>query len=398
MMQLSGKKSRATLKIAIDAVGIRGHGGAAVLCELLLWLPKVRPDWEWYVFILSRNLREFDDPAVSDKVTFEHMDSGNKGVSRLLWVNYSLPKRLEKIKADVLFSFANMAPSRPRIPQIVYCHQANAFLPKGLPIYAILKRARWWFMRHQILRSTRASHAVIVQTESMRQTIAKVAPRLREHIQVIPCGYRTPSGNPIVRPEKASLIVNASRPRLIYVSHPSEHKNHVTLVRALPDIVAAIPSACLLLTLAKERTDQYDYYVKMLQAEAVSLGVEKHIVWLGDITSDEVEFALRSSDLSVFPSLSESFGLGLVESMAAGCPVAASNMPYAHDVAGDAAEYFDPTSPKSLSVSILKVLTSTGCLGDLRDRGLQKSGLYRYDGIAETMALLFEKTRTQGGL
>jgi glycosyltransferase involved in cell wall biosynthesis len=162
--------------------------------------------------------------------------------------------------------------------------------------------------------------------------------------------------------------------------------------------VAAIPSACLLLTLAKERTDQYDYYVKMLQAEAVSLGVEKHIVWLGDITSDEVEFALRSSDLSVFPSLSESFGLGLVESMAAGCPVAASNMPYAHDVAGDAAEYFDPTSPKSLSVSILKVLTSTGCLGDLRDRGLQKSGLYRYDGIAETMALLFEKTRTQGGL
>ena len=386
------------MKIAIDAVGIRGHGGAAVLCELLLWLPIVRHDWEWHVFLFSRNFREFDNPSVSKKITFEHTDCGNSGISRLLWVNHILPKRLQEIKADVLFSFANIAPSWPRIPQVVYCHQANAFLPKGLPIYAILKRARWWFMRHQILRSAYASHAIIVQTESMRQTIVKIAPHLQERIQVIPCGYRTLSGNPIVRPEKKSLIDNASRPRLIYVSHPSEHKNHITLVRALPDVVDTIPSACLLLTLAKERADQYDYYVKMLQAEAVSLGVAKHIVWLGDINSDEVEFALRSSDLSVFPSLSESFGLGLVESMAAGCPVAASNMSYAHDVAGDSAEYFDPISPRSLSARILKVLTSTGRLGDLHDRGLRKSELYRYDGIAEKMAMLLEKIRSQGGL
>lgn len=120
------------MKIAIDAVGIRGHGGAAVLCELMLWLPIVRPEWEWHVFIFNRNLREFDDPAVSDKVTFKHTDSGNKGISRLLWVNYILPKRLEEIKADVLFSFANMAPSRPRIPQVVYCHQAYAFFSDAL--------------------------------------------------------------------------------------------------------------------------------------------------------------------------------------------------------------------------------------------------------------------------
>ncbi len=384
------------MKVAIDAVGIRGHGGAAVLCELLLWLPIVRPDWEWHVFLFSRNLREFDDPSVSDKVTLERTDCGNSGISRLWWVNHVLPKRLNEIKADVLFSFANMAPSRPLIPQVVYCHQANAFLPKGLPIYAILKRARWWFMRHQILRSAYASGAIIVQTDSMRQTMAMIAPRLQERIQVIPSGYRTPSGKPIVRPEKESLINNAARPRLIYVSHPSEHKNHLTLVRALPDVVDAIPSACLLLTLAKERADKYDYYVKKLQSEADSLGVSRHIVWLGDITSDEVAFALRSSDLSVFPSLSESFGLGLVESMAAGCPVVASNMSYAHDVTGDSAEYFDPVSPKSLSASILKVLTSSGRLGDLRDRGLRKSGLYCYDGIAETMAKLLEKTRTQG--
>ena len=386
------------MKIAIDAVGIRGYGGAAILCELLHWLPIVRPDWDWHVFILKRNLREFDDPLASGRVTLEHTGDGNSGIARLRWVNDILPKRLNNIKADVLFSFANIAPACPVIPQVVFCHQANAFLPKGLPVYAILRRARWWFMRRQILRSAVASQAMIVQTESMRQSIVKAVPFLEERIRVIPSGYRTPSGNPIVRPEKKSLIDQASRPRLIYVSYPSEHKNHLTLVRAMPDIVAAIPSACLFLTLAKERADKYDYYVKMLQAEAELLGVSKRIVWLGDLTSAEVGYALHSSDLSVFPSLSESFGLGLVESMAAGCPVAASNMSYAHDIAGDAAEYFDPKSPESLSVSVVHVLTSSGCLGILRDRGLRRSELYRYDGIAESLAVLFEKTRKQVSL
>jgi hypothetical protein len=58
--------------VAIDAVGIRGHGGASVLTELLHWLPIVRPAWKWQVFLFDRDLREFDDPAVEGNVSFEH--------------------------------------------------------------------------------------------------------------------------------------------------------------------------------------------------------------------------------------------------------------------------------------------------------------------------------------
>ncbi|MGO8823332.1 MAG: hypothetical protein ACLQO6_19190, partial [Desulfomonilaceae bacterium] len=68
--------------VAIDAVGIRGHGAAAVLCELLQWLPKVRPEWRWHVFMFERPLREFDDPIVVNSVTIEQTHHGDGGLGR----------------------------------------------------------------------------------------------------------------------------------------------------------------------------------------------------------------------------------------------------------------------------------------------------------------------------
>ena len=58
----------------------------------------------------------------------------------------------------------------------------------------------------------------------------------------------------------------------------------------------------------------------------------------------------------VFPSLAESFGLPLVEAMAAGCPVAAADRPYAREVAGPAAVYFDPLDPRALAECVIGVL------------------------------------------
>jgi glycosyltransferase involved in cell wall biosynthesis len=380
------------MKIAIDAVGIRGHGGAAVLCELLLWLPKVRPDWEWHVFTFNRKLREFDDPAVSEKVTFEHTACGNSGILRLWWVSHILPKRLHEVKADVLFSFANMAPSRPRLPQVVYCHQAYAFFSDALSKQPLFQRLRLLVMRYQILRGARVSRAMIVQTDVMCQRILELEPSLSGRIQVIPSGYRTPLETLIIRPEKKALIDNASQPRLTYVSHPGRSKNHLALVRAMPAILKKFPSVSLLLTLDKQRSTQtlYDLLVTEILQEAEALGVSKNIVWLGVLNSDEVTYALQSSDLMVFPSLAESFGLGLVEAMAAGCPIAVSDLTYAHDVCGDAAVYFSP-SPESIAETVVNTCSDQAVLLRLRNCGAERKACFSYQKIAEDLACVLEK-------
>ena len=380
------------MRIVIDAVGIRGHGGAAILCELLRWLPIARPVWEWHVFLFDRSLREFDDPAVSEQIMLEKTRLGNGAFARLTWVNRHLPARLKLIEADLLFSFANIAPACPSIPQAVFCHQSNAFFGEGIPISALYKRARLRFMRSQILRGARASQAMIVQTEAMRERIMEMEPSLCGRIRVIPSGYRTSSENPYIRSEKKALIDSAERPRLIYVSHPSEHKNHLALVRAMPRILQAFPSANLLLTLEKHQSSNRRYmsFVGKIQSEAELLDISRRLVWLGLLNPDEVEYALRSSDLTVFPSLTESFGLGLVESMAAECPVAAADLSYAHDVCGEAAVYFDPNDSESIAKTVTAVCRDKGTLEQLRSLGAERKNRFSYQRIVEETARVLE--------
>jgi len=372
-------------KVAIDAVGIRGHGGAAVLSELLRWLPQVRPDWNWHVFLFERDLREFDDPPVSESVTIEHVRKGDSGIGRLYWVNHALKKRIAAIKPSACLSLVNIGPNKPLTPHVVFVHQPNAFFSTGLPKGALFKRMRLLFMRHQILKGAVASRAVIVQTDAMREQMIRNAPSLREQIHVIPSGYRTKEARPDIRNEKKVIIDNTSRPRLIYVTHPSEHKNHDALIRAMPQILQHFPTAQLLLTLEKDDmpNSRYKMFIEEISAAAQALNVNSSLVWLGILKPDEVTYALENSDLMVFPSLAESFGLGLVEAMAAGCPVAASDLTYAHDVAGDAAVYFDPHNPQSIATVVTKILSDKSLRLAVGEEGFNRKNNYSYQVIAD---------------
>ena len=386
------------MRVAIDAVGIRGHGGAAVLCELLHWLPTVRPEWKWHIFLFDRHLREFDDPGVESRVTLEAIKMGNWHIGRLLWVNRHLPARINAIGVDVLLSFANIAPLRACTPQVVFCHQSNAFFCEGIPLSALRKRARLRFMRNIILRGGLASDAMLVQTDAMRQRILSIEPSLNDRIHVVPSGYRTPHGKRCIRAEKKILIDTAERPRLIYVSHPSEHKNHINLVRAIPRIINTFPSASLLLTLEKNKTQnrRYNYFIDEIELEATRYGVSKHVVWLGILNPGEVDYALRNSDLTVFPSQAESFGLGLAESMAAGCPIAASDRLYAHDVCGEAAVYFNPSCPESIAHAVLETLNNGSLLQKLVNKATERKSQFSYEFIAERIAAILWKSAHVG--
>ena len=382
--------------IVIDAVGIRGHGGAAILCELLHWLPIVRPEWKWHVILFERELREFDDPPIDNNVTIEHTRLGNSGWRRIKWLRWQLKERVQGIGADALFAFANMGSDKPCIPQVLYVQQTNAFVKQGIATHTFIQGLKYWLIRQQILRGAKASHAVIVQTEAMRQCMLSFASDLGGRIQVIPSGYRSPSRVLILRPEKKFLIDGTIRPRLIYVSHPSYHKNHMTLVRAMPCILKRFPTANLLLTLEKDRSSFPPSYrkfvplIKSLRKEAERLSVSQRLVWLGILDQGEVEYALRSSDLMVFPSLTESFGLGLVESMMAKCPVAAADLPYAHDVCGDAAVYFNPNDSESIANTVIAVCRDEATLGRLRSTGAERKSRFSYQRIAEEIACVLE--------
>ena len=379
--------------IAIDAVGIREGGAVAVLAELLTWLPRVRPDWRWHVFLFERHLRDFDNPPVSAKVVLETTGHGHRGLGRIRWVERLLPRRLRETGADLVFSFANLGSSQPSVPQVVYCQQRLVLFHEAHAEYPLLERLRLRVQSFFARRGARASAGVIVQTEGMRARFVQVEPNLKGKIHVIPCGYRTPPATPVIRSKKKRLIDDCGRPRLIYVSILRHHKNHLRLIRGFAEVLKACPQARLMLTVDEHAAPYPEVASLLREARALvqELGLAQFVVWLGQLTADEVTYALSQSDLMVFPSLAESFGLPLVEAMAAGCPIAAADLPYAHDVAGSAAAYLDATAAHSLGEGIVALLHEPQRLEQLRRDGHALSKNFSYERIAEEIAKVFDE-------
>ena len=95
---------------------------------------------------------------------------------------------------------------------------------------------------------------------------------------------------------------------------------------------------------------------------------------------------LSGAEALVYPSLYEGFGLPVLEAMACGTPVVASNRPALPEVAGDSALLVDPEDPHQLAQAIERVLSDERLRRVLRQRGLERAARFSWDETARRTA------------
>ncbi len=121
---------------------------------------------------------------------------------------------------------------------------------------------------------------------------------------------------------------------------------------------------------------------------------DPRIEWLGRIPDDELARRWRAASVYCAPSLSgESFGVVLLESMAAGAPVVASNIDGYRLVARDGIDslLFPAGDAEALAKSLNKVLTEPDLAGGLRDEGTKRANAYSFDALAKLYAQRYER-------
>lgn len=130
-------------------------------------------------------------------------------------------------------------------------------------------------------------------------------------------------------------------------------KGQKTLVKALAEVVKAIPAVKLLMI-----GDGPDKMELMRLSE--DLGVSGNIVWLGQQDQAEVYKLYGVMDIVVVPSLFEGFGLVAAEAMAAGLPVIASNVDGVAEVVkdGETGALFPVGNWQALAESLIHLLNN----------------------------------------
>jgi glycosyltransferase involved in cell wall biosynthesis len=236
--------------------------------------------------------------------------------------------------------------------QIMTLNNAHQVYPADPAVPHPGSPLRVWMMRSLFRRSLRLSAAAIVQTNLMRSLVQTI-PGCPELVAVVPkavvdAGSET-HANP--SPRIAGLLAPAAdSAKLVYVATAFPHKNHKVLASVMHVFRRRGVPITLVLTISVEQ------WVQFAGSEAASLVESGHVTPLGWVDKDELQGLYQTCDVSVMPSLIESLSSTHIEAMQWQCPQVTSDLPYAHDLCGEAALYAAPQDPAAWCSQIERLL------------------------------------------
>lgn len=188
------------------------------------------------------------------------------------------------------------------------------------------------------------------------------------------------------RNEDKSLIPT-SHPYILTVSTIQTHKNYPRMIEAFARLIKqeGLPHDYVIIG-GVESNSEYDRMNYLID----ELNIRDRVHILGEIQNNKLPTIYRSASISVFPSLLESFGHPIVESMASGLPVVASNTSAIPEIGGNAVLYFDPYNINDIVEKVKMVLENNSIRGEMIGAGLRRAKMFSWESTAHEMISLFE--------
>ena len=127
-----------------------------------------------------------------------------------------------------------------------------------------------------------------------------------------------------------------------------------------------------------------------IYAAPVKFGVSRNVRFLGFVPESDLPPLYSLATLFVYPSLYEGFGLPVLEALACGAPVIASNNSSIPEVTGDAAILVDPRDTEALREAVARLLDDESTRLDLSRRGPERAAKFSWDASARQLLAAFE--------
>ncbi|HEV2619920.1 MAG TPA: glycosyltransferase family 1 protein [Acidobacteriaceae bacterium] len=294
---------------------------------------------------------------------------------RLLLEQIYIPWLTRKMKIDVLHSLHYSFPLvRTSARKVVTVHDLTSLLMPQVHIRS--KRLYYIFF---LRVSSRLADAVIFVSRSTQEDWRRHFPRSPVKQFVIPLGK-----GPNYRPDLPSASIrdvlkrhNLSQPYLLYIGTIEPRKNLTRLVQAFARVQAAFPSHTLVI--AGKKGWMYDELFRTI----AELGLEDRIIFTGFVEEQDKPYLIVASEIFVYPSLYEGFGIPVLEALACGAPTLTSDNSSLREVAGDAALLVNPESVEDISLKIEMLLSDSAMRESLRAKAIRQAAKFDWARMAQ---------------
>jgi glycosyltransferase involved in cell wall biosynthesis len=193
-----------------------------------------------------------------------------------------------------------------------------------------------------------------------------------------------PNGSAGTRPRSDSTLASLEdgKPLLLFVGVLHPKKNVHTLLPAL----AQLPGWNLVLAGPDNHA-----YAAGLREQVDALGLRQRVVIPGAIDDETKRWLYQRCTALVFPSISEGFGLPVVEAMSYGKPTFLSRLTSLPEIGGDEAFYFDSFDPNDMAETIRRGLHSFAADPDWGDRLRRRAGRFSWERAATAYWSLYTR-------
>jgi len=328
---------------------------------------------------VNPQLRE--ELANPPKVSF--VDLGRPaGAAQRFWMEQTvLPGLLRQTGADVLISAGNFALWRAPIPQILLSGNSLYNSADFYRDLAARRAYRIWLDTHIkgffARRSIQWADCTVAPSEAFAEELRRwTEGRIVSIHHGFDPGVFFDEGLPLPFEIRQKLDAAKDALRLLFVTHYNYYRNFETLFRALPLLRERLSGRKirLFLTCKLRSEENPGSYRAEAAADLVRrLGIAEEVVELGAIPYRLVHHVYRACDIYVTPAYAETFAHPVIESMASGVPVVASDLPVHREVCGQAALYFQRFSAEELAEQCLHLARSGDLRRELADRGQIRS-------------------------
>lgn len=292
------------------------------------------------------------------------------------WFEWAVPQALERCGADVFFSPDSYLSLRAKTPTVLTVHD---LIPLQHP-----EQVPWWardYYRYFFPRYIRRAERLVAVSDFTKKTMVDLVGVAPEKVAVVYNGCRE-EFRPLPETEKQAVrdTFSGGQEYFFYTGAIHPRKNIPRLIRAFDQFKNATHAPVKLLLAGR-----FAWETGAVTAAVEQSSHRNDIVFLGYQSADNLPRLQAAALASVNVSLSEGFGLPVLESLYCDTPVLCSNTTALPEVAGDAAWYVNPKSEADIAAGLEKMYSDANLRADLVEKGRLQRQKFDWNKAADAV-------------
>jgi glycosyltransferase involved in cell wall biosynthesis len=366
------------MRVAVDARTVfsaHRRGTGKNLVDLYRHVARLRPDWS---FLMIHRDHDATDNPYEGLSNVTHTAVEMRGDRWHWWEQVRLPLAARTWRADVLHSPANTAARFPLVPLLATIHDLIP-LDIGAPSAATI---RW---EREVGYAARGARRILTPSAYTRDRIVAHYGVPPTRIVVNPwapdTGCRRVDDAGCIDEVRERYGLRSGQPYLLAFGAADPRKNARRILEAWAGLEPAVRDRAALLMVGLQGPILEELRGLMrLRARDGDWSL------MGFAAEADIPALLSGAVALVYPSLSEGFGLPILDAFACGAPVITSQSTSLPEVAGDAAILVDPTDTTAIRRAMRDVVVDSSLADTLVERGRKRLANYSWERCARTVA------------